>query len=40
MRCVRTFTEHFEDPLPGTEQGEVEYVITKADWLEEHRGGD
>ena len=40
MRCVRTLAEHFDDPLPGTDQGEVEYVITKADWLEAHRGGD
>jgi RimJ/RimL family protein N-acetyltransferase len=40
MRCVRTFEEHFDDPLPGTERGEVEYRITRADWLETHRGGD
>ena len=40
MHCVCTFTEHFDDPLPGIEQGEVEYVITRAEWLEAHRGGD
>jgi RimJ/RimL family protein N-acetyltransferase len=40
MRCVRAFVEHFDDPLPGTDQGEVEYVITKADWLQTQRGGD
>lgn len=33
MRYVRTFHEHFDDPLPGTEQGEVEYEIRYEDWL-------
>ncbi|WP_045746139.1 GNAT family N-acetyltransferase [Actinoplanes rectilineatus] len=32
LRHIRTFHEHFEDPLPGTEQGEVEYAITRAEW--------
>lgn len=27
MRYLRTFHEHFDDPLPGTELGEVEYEI-------------
>jgi RimJ/RimL family protein N-acetyltransferase len=40
MRLVRTFSEHFDDPLPGTEHGEVEYAITKAEWLTEYRVGD
>ena len=35
MRFVRLFHEHFDDPLPGTEQGEVEYVIRRDEW----RGG-
>lgn len=34
MRHVRTFHEHFDDPLPGTEQGEVEYAIERAEWHE------
>ena len=29
---VRTFHVKFDDPLPGTEQGEVEYAMTVADW--------
>lgn len=27
MTYVRTFHEHFDDPIPGTEHGEVEYEI-------------
>jgi RimJ/RimL family protein N-acetyltransferase len=33
LRYVRTFHLHFEDPLPGTEHGEVEYALTRSDWL-------
>lgn len=33
MRYVRTFHEHFDDPIPGTEQGEVEYEIRHGDWI-------
>lgn len=33
MRHVRTFHEHFDDPLPGTGHGEVEYAMTRAEWL-------
>lgn len=29
LRFVRLFHEHFDDPLPGTEHGEVEYEITR-----------
>ncbi|PRX49153.1 RimJ/RimL family protein N-acetyltransferase [Prauserella shujinwangii] len=29
---VRTFHVHFDDPLPGTEHGEVEYELWRADW--------
>jgi len=32
LSYVRTFHEEFDDPLPGTEHGEVEYALTKADW--------
>jgi RimJ/RimL family protein N-acetyltransferase len=32
LRYVRTFHLTFDDPLPGTELGEVEYAITRADW--------
>lgn len=33
MRYVRTFHTDFEDPLPGTDQGEVEYEITREMWV-------
>ena len=33
LRHVRTFHAAWDDPLPGTEQGEVEYAITRDDWL-------
>lgn len=32
MRYVRTLHPGFDDPLPGTEQGEVEYEMTRAMW--------
>lgn len=32
LRHVRTFHRHFEDPLPGTEHGEVRYEITRQEW--------
>jgi RimJ/RimL family protein N-acetyltransferase len=32
MRHVRTYHPHFDDPLPGTEEGEVEYEITREMW--------
>lgn len=28
----RTFHEHFDDPIDGTEHGEVEYALLRADW--------
>ncbi len=32
LRYVRTFHQHFDDPLPGTEHGEVRYEITRQAW--------
>jgi RimJ/RimL family protein N-acetyltransferase len=32
LRHVRTFMLNFDDPLPGTELGEVEYRITSVEW--------
>ncbi|WP_181771429.1 GNAT family N-acetyltransferase [Amycolatopsis pittospori] len=32
MRHIRTFHEEFDDPIPGTEEGEVEYAITLEEW--------
>jgi RimJ/RimL family protein N-acetyltransferase len=33
MRHVRSFTMEFHDPIPGSEHGEVEYALTRAEWL-------
>ncbi len=32
MTFVRSFHEDYDDPLPGVEQGEVEYDMTRAAW--------
>jgi hypothetical protein len=32
LRYVRTFYLEFDDPIPGTELGEVEYAITRDVW--------
>jgi RimJ/RimL family protein N-acetyltransferase len=32
LRYVRTFHPGFDDPLPGTEHGEVEYEMTREMW--------
>lgn len=32
LRYVRTFHLAWDNPLPGTEQGEVEYALTRGDW--------
>jgi RimJ/RimL family protein N-acetyltransferase len=36
LTYVRTFQLDFDDPLPGSEQGEVEYAITREQWLADH----
>ena len=33
LRYERTWVEEFEDPLPGSELGEVQYVVTRTEWL-------
>ena len=37
LAYVRTFHLDWDDPLPGSEQGEVEYAITQADWRGQQR---
>jgi RimJ/RimL family protein N-acetyltransferase len=32
LRFVRVFHVHFDDPLPGTEFGEVEYAVDRGTW--------
>jgi RimJ/RimL family protein N-acetyltransferase len=34
LRYVRTFTADWDEPLPGAEHGEVEYAITREQWLQ------
>jgi RimJ/RimL family protein N-acetyltransferase len=38
LTYVRTFIETYDVPIPGHEQGEVEYDITRARWLAELAG--
>lgn len=38
LRYVRTFHVAFEDPIPGTEEGEVEYALTREEWAAERSG--
>ena len=33
LTFVRSFTEEYDEPVAGTEQGEVEYEITREAWL-------
>jgi RimJ/RimL family protein N-acetyltransferase len=33
MQCVRTFHMDWDEPLPGSELGEVEYEMTRPQWL-------
>jgi RimJ/RimL family protein N-acetyltransferase len=33
LTYVRSFREQFDEPVPGTEEGEVEYAVTRAGWL-------
>ncbi|MGI8678419.1 MAG: GNAT family N-acetyltransferase [Jatrophihabitans sp.] len=38
MTCIRTFHDEWDEPIPGSEQGEVEYAITSGDWRRMHSG--
>jgi RimJ/RimL family protein N-acetyltransferase len=38
LRYVRTFHEVFDDPIDGTEFGEVEYAVTRGEWVSGLRG--
>jgi RimJ/RimL family protein N-acetyltransferase len=39
MRYVRTFDQIWEQPLPGSDLGEVEYAITREQWLTDQAAG-
>jgi RimJ/RimL family protein N-acetyltransferase len=32
LRYVRTFHQEWPDPIPGDEEGDVEYALTRAEW--------
>jgi RimJ/RimL family protein N-acetyltransferase len=36
MQHIRTFHMDWEEPLPGSELGDVEYAITRQQWLARH----
>jgi RimJ/RimL family protein N-acetyltransferase len=38
LRYVRTFHVDFPDPIPGIELGEVEYAITREQWVADISG--
>jgi RimJ/RimL family protein N-acetyltransferase len=42
LSLERTFYRDWPDPIEGTEHGEVEYALTKADWEQqrEAQGGE
>jgi RimJ/RimL family protein N-acetyltransferase len=33
LRYLRTYHEHHDEPVDGAEHGEVEYALTRAEWL-------
>jgi len=39
LTFVRTFHEEFDEPVAGTEEGEVEYAVTRAEWVARLRPG-
>lgn len=38
MTLVRNYHVHFDNPLPGTEYGEVRFEITREEWAERRDG--
>jgi len=38
LTLARVFWEDWEDPLPGREEGEVEYALTRAEWQRQAEG--
>lgn len=32
LSYVKTFYQHFDEPIPGSDEGEVEYAITLGEW--------
>ncbi|HEX6235393.1 MAG TPA: GNAT family N-acetyltransferase [Jiangellaceae bacterium] len=40
LKFARTFHMEFEDPVPGTKFGEVEYELLREDWEQAQRSGE
>lgn len=40
MRHIRTFHLHWDEPIAGVDLGEVEYAITREQWLDRQRQGE
>lgn len=40
LTLVRTFHLSWPEPIEGTEHGDVEYALTRADWERQQAGGD
>jgi RimJ/RimL family protein N-acetyltransferase len=40
LKYARTFHMEFEDPVPGTAYGEVEYELFRDDWERARRSGE
>jgi hypothetical protein len=36
MTLTRTFFQDWPDPIPGDEQGDVEYAISREEWEARH----
>ena len=39
MRLIRTFHQDWPDRIPGDDQGDVEYAITRAEWEQQQAAG-
>nr|BFE79646.1 hypothetical protein GCM10020093_022470 [Planobispora longispora] len=39
LQHIRTFHMDWDEPLPGSELGEVEYAITREQWLSGRAAG-
>ena len=38
LRQTRVFHVHWDEPIPGSELGEVEYALLEADWRRREAG--
>lgn len=39
LRCVGTFQAEYDEPVAGTEHGDVAYVLTRGEWAARRAGG-